>query len=1313
MIKIKLIIGAVLVLNGFVNNILAKSVKLKLNKDKFRVIEHWDKKKRTKISLKDNQIAKPKFELETSYYWLAIEKNIDDELRNGLLKNNVEILGYAGKFDGIKIYKVFAEGNISDAFEMLKTVPEFVNIVKLWGDSKIEMDLPSGKKHQYKRGEPLLLRASVSFREWQTLNSIIELLPTTIELLKEELSYSQYYKRISVYGSMNDLTTLAKLDEVKKVGLDMEKQIETYYARKFSGVNFIQNEIEVEAANNYSPPITTDWLDGIPYTGEGIWVANGEPIDENYLDFYENNSSGVATLRKIPNETFWFSTNKEKLDHGTHTAGIIAGNGYNSATSIIKGGPLQWRGIAPKVLISSSRNQADVHSYSYGLDYRYYNNSSYIYDEISSIHDGNNTTENNIHVAALGNYGAKHKSGPGKWNGYFSVLNNDKNRIKVGMSYKDIPFKNPIGSLGPTVDGRIGPDVCAPGAGTISEKWKIELDEISIKNNGSIKHSWNFNAGESMWDEGSGFRTSNFESFDGDFTFLIQGGGYLYSNILEQADIFTTEETDVLTLKLNVMELSNMNLKQMVFKMYWVLEGSDEVKQNSDGEYSTIEFYFDVQEGMQEINIPFNSANVVSTNGGWVNGDDIKQIRLDFRSNQFDGIIAPHADTDDYIAQTGTSMAAPFVSGVTVLMLEKYRDNFMPIGDNIHENPFWNSTARAILIHTATDMVSSTGENIQYGSYHYNWDFINNGYNEVEYYGPGPDFATGYGLVNPLKAIDYVDPKHYLEDEIAQGQEKVYPFLVEQGAENLRVSLVWDDPPNELTSIYQLNTNKLVNNLDLYLRDLSTGEIHRPWVLDYLHLIDYSAVLETNGELYSGVDPISPNDIINNPARKGIDDRGNVEVVDVVAPNPGSWEIVVKGTDIAEDQSDDKPGITQDFSLVFDKVAERVGEVMIHETGKTELAKDFYGLSTEITIATEVFHLVSKVDFYIDGILEYTDTQAPYEFKWSGYNVGSHSISVMATSSLHNVSVESEIEYITIHPIEPIISSVNHYNSNDIWNNTVSYQNNLEEEKIASIEWYFNGSKIEGLGVLPTQLNWEGPGPGEYQLAVKCYESDGTVWESGFGVYVHSVEVTTYKPLQGTILPLSLDENTLEWYQFGYNTSDFSSFLSSSNYALGSNQVFLPWVWYCPSGWMTGSNEFMGFTWVNSSSNTTSATNVKSSVFCQETINFYSDFKIGYTPKTLQVFLSSEIDATLRFQIEVGGPSILTEFVQVDAGYHIYNLNIDTQLDFNALVYIDISSLNNEGVNIHSVRVLEGVHPAEIPFGGHLVSGVVTPLLLH
>jgi hypothetical protein len=201
-----------------------------------------------------------------------------------------------------------------------------------------------------------------------------------------------------------------------------------------------------------------------------------------------------------------------------------------------------------------------------------------------------------------------------------------------------------------------------------------------------------------------------------------------------------------------------------------------------------------------------------------------------------------------YGTYCGTSQAAPVISGITALIYEKYRAVF---GDD----PL-PSTVKAIMIHTAEDLNNT-----------------------------GPDYTTGWGLVNATRAVNKIaensgDVIVILEGNVTTtGETDTYYIDIPSGQISLKITLVWDDYPADITSAKQL-----VNDLDLVVTNSSEDRFY-PWTLDK-----------------------------NNPSLPAVrnqrDDTNNVEQVYVENPNAGVWIIKVNATTL--------PYPIQTYSLVVD-----------------------------------------------------------------------------------------------------------------------------------------------------------------------------------------------------------------------------------------------------------------------------------------------------------------------------------------------------------------------------------------------------------
>lgn len=253
------------------------------------------------------------------------------------------------------------------------------------------------------------------------------------------------------------------------------------------------------------------------------------------------------------------------------------------------------------------------------------------------------------------------------------------------------------------------------------------------------------------------------------------------------------------------------------------------------------------------------------------------------------GVVSTGADIDDdgnpatgnsYRSKGGTSMSTPAVTGVVALVLQQFAE----MGVDLDTNAPLPSTTRAILVQTAIDQVgTSTGTNADTGA--------------ATRFGPGPDWATGYGLVDARAAVDLVASGDLVEDSVsdaAGGHTDQHVVQVAPGQAELRVTLAWDDRPGTPNANHA--TPQLVNDLDLYLIG-PNGELALPLVLPAAEQFDCDGD-DTNGIQTGcanpGADPGPwPSATTAIDAAPGIDRLNNLEQVVLAAPAPGLWTAVV------------------------------------------------------------------------------------------------------------------------------------------------------------------------------------------------------------------------------------------------------------------------------------------------------------------------------------------------------------------------------------------------------------------------------------
>lgn len=239
------------------------------------------------------------------------------------------------------------------------------------------------------------------------------------------------------------------------------------------------------------------------------------------------------------------------------------------------------------------------------------------------------------------------------------------------------------------------------------------------------------------------------------------------------------------------------------------------------------------------------------------------------KGNQKRGILAANT-AQMYDGRGGTSQAAPVVTGTIALMMEALED------EGVAQRSLRASTFKAILIHTAEDLSAPLGVGI-----------VNPDTEPFPVtYGPGPDFATGYGLVNAQDACTTIgDSWRWIEGWIsASGEERDFCFDVQTGATEVKVTLAWDDLPG---SLFLCDTcPALVSDLDLTLID-PNGRVIFPWIVDAPPLNP----LQPSSSTLPVHDPIGAN---VPSATRGVDRRNNVEMASLTDPQPGHWRARVR-----------------------------------------------------------------------------------------------------------------------------------------------------------------------------------------------------------------------------------------------------------------------------------------------------------------------------------------------------------------------------------------------------------------------------------
>ena len=576
--------------------------------------------------------------------------------------------------------------------------------------------------------------------------------------------------------------------------------------------------------------------------------------------------------------------------HGTSVAGVMAGSGHASEGTLVRGEigvPFQWRGIAPEVeriaaidmngerfpLLSAFLDHgAWLSNESHTLSNGEYSARVGVIDEIIALGagEGDRIEPPRVVVFAAANSGLSAASAGTTLRGYYSILAPPKNAITVGGSLANDDVHAPAASMGPTLDGRLKPDLVAPGYrdhrppdGVDLELFEVRL--VAVVGSGATDLVWSPGTSDPAFRLEGAFASA---PIDGGALHLRTFGTLDDAVVIEPTspiDAASYERVTV-TMRLTLGAEPDRYRTPFFFVVRWA----------STTRYPNLVLR---DEALH------THAMELGGDGGWTGAiDSVRIVPV-----VYDDRVHTPSMGGGYGGSGGTSLAAPVVSGAIALLMERFTTN----GVDFASAPLWPSTFKALLIHTASDLVHAEA---------YPRDAPEPDTGLGATYGPGPDWATGYGLLDIPRAVAlahaHAASSRMREETIEEGQVHVYRVPVDSDGGPLRVTLAWDDP--RASSLLAPNVSRLVHDLDVIAIG-PDGLARSPWSLTPPPLAD---------DPFSGDDPITPADLADATRCESAsywteetlaceDHANNVEQVLVDAPVGGWWEVRVRAPELA------------------------------------------------------------------------------------------------------------------------------------------------------------------------------------------------------------------------------------------------------------------------------------------------------------------------------------------------------------------------------------------------------------------------------
>jgi len=144
---------------------------------------------------------------------------------------------------------------------------------------------------------------------------------------------------------------------------------------------------------------------------------------------------------------------------------------------------------------------------------------------------------------------------------------------------------------------------------------------------------------------------------------------------------------------------------------------------------------------------------------------------------------------------------------------------------------------------------------------------------------------------------------------------------------------------------------------------------------------------------------------------------------------------------------------------------------------------------------------VSSVGFYVNGVLQGTDTSTPYTCSWntSSLAAGSYTLTARAYDAAGNVGESGAVTVTVVNDTTAPTVALTSPASSATLSGTVAITASASDNVgVSRVEFYANGSLLSASNVAPYSYSWNtaGVSNGSYTLSARAYDSAGNVRNS-------------------------------------------------------------------------------------------------------------------------------------------------------------------------------------------------------------------------